>query len=457
MNLHDLPLEAEDVPNSQESEHGVLASLLIDNEAFDRVADLVQSGDFYDERNSAIFAAIASLVMSGKHADVITTLGQMQAMGLVGVTLPELARIEQAAMNARNARQYAQVVAEHALARRLQAATNEARTIALDAAIPVTERVGQAQGILEAVAARKAASQPRPIYDFVADMLDRVQALADGTVQPGIPTRIPTLDKMLGGGIKPKKLMVIAARPSVGKSSIAEQICLNLALDGHGAAMLSMEMTGKEMTDRAACNLGRVNLDHLETGKLDDEEWGRLSEAVERMRDLPLYFDFQSAMTLQDIAAKARMLKRRSNIVLLVVDYLQLCASAKPKESRHHQIEEISRGLKNLAGQLDITIIELSQFSREVEKRASGRPILADLKESGAIEEDADVVALMWRHARGQDADTIGIDLAKNRQGRIGELAMRFEGRYQRWDESTEPLHQPQQSRAKTSRYSEDF
>lgn len=457
MNMRDFPLdEGSGPPHSMESEYGVLASLLIDNESFDRVADLVQSGDFYDDRNSAIFAAIAALVQSGKHADIITTLSQMQSMGLSVVTLMDLARIEQAAPSARQARQYAQVVSDHALARRLQAAANEAVTASMDASLTVFERVAQAQGVLEGVSARKAASQPQPIENFVAGMLDRVQALADGTVQPGIPTRIPTLDRMLGGGITPKKLMVIAARPSVGKSSIAEQICLNLALDGHGAAMLSMEMPEQEMTDRAAGNLGRVDLDHLKTGKLEDGEWSRFSEAVERMRGLPLYFDFQSAMTLQDIASKARWLKRKYNIKLLVVDYLQLCASAKPKESRHHQIEEISRGLKNLAGQLDITIIELSQFSREVEKRASGRPILADLKESGAIEEDADVVALMWRHAIGQGSNTIGIDVAKNRQGRIGEFAMNFEGRYQRWTESTEPLNQPQ-TRAKTSRYSEDF
>lgn len=456
MNLHDLPIDAKVANYSPDAEYGVLASILMDNEAFDRVADLLQPTDFYDPQNGCIFSAISSLVMSGKSADIITTLDQMKKSGIdAGVDLQMLHGIEQAAHTSRNARQYATTIAEHSLARRLVRATDEARLIALDGELPVIQRVGQCQGALEAVEARKSASQPKAIEAFVVNMLDNLQDLADGNVLPGIPTRIPSLDRMLGGGLKPKKLMVIAARPSVGKSSIAEQICLNLALDGVPAAMLSMEMTEQEMTNRAVCNLGRINMDHMETGKLEEGEWSRLTEAVERIRNLPLYLDNQSAMTLQDIAGKARLLKRRNGIKLLVVDYLQLCASTKPKESRHHQIEEISRGLKNLAGQLDITIIELSQFSREVEKRASGRPILADLKESGAIEEDADVVALMWRHAVGEQANTIGIDVAKNRQGRIGEIAMRFEGVYQKWTESTESL--TQQAPRKTGRYTEDY
>jgi replicative DNA helicase len=218
--------------------------------------------------------------------------------------------------------------------------------------------------------------------------------------------------------------------------------------------MFSMEMAESELTSRAICNLGRIDMERMETGKLVNDDWSRLSESVEKVRNLPLYFLYQPAMTLQAIASEARKLKRKYGIKLLVIDYLQLCASAKPAESRHHQIEEISRGLKNLAGQLDITIVELSQFSREVEKRASGRPIMADLKESGAIEEDADVVILMWRHATHDSHQIIGIDLAKNRQGRTGELAMHFEGRHQRWSESTERLSVQEQKRGK---YTNDF
>jgi replicative DNA helicase len=442
---------------SAEAEAGVIGTILYDNNVWDSVADLITDESFFRARHKDVFAAMGALINAGKQADVITTFSQLQLMNKAeGTDLSDILALSHAAPSARNARQYAATVADHALARRLKLAADQVQEIAGDAATAVLDRVGQAQAVLEAIEARKGANQPKPIEEFVVGMLDHLQALADGTVQAGIPTRIPTLDRMLGGGLKPKKLMVIAARPSVGKSSIAEQICINLALDGHACAMFSMEMTEQEMTNRAACNIGRINLDHMETGKLEDGEWSRLAEAIERMRAMPLHFLFQPAMTLQDIASRARVLKRKHGIKVLVVDYLQLCGSANQKDSRHHQIETLSRGLKTLAGQLDLTIIELSQFSREVEKRVSGRPQLSDLKESGAIEEDADVAILMWRHAVHEGHQVIGIDVAKNRQGRTGELAMHFEGKHQRWGESTENLSAEKKptSRAK---YSDDF
>jgi replicative DNA helicase len=440
---------------SPEAEAGVIGAVLYDNNAWDQVADVLTDDSFYRLQHRQVFAALGSLINAGQHADVITTYAKLQSMGKAAdIDMSDVLALSHAAPSARNARLYAATVAEHALSRRLQAAASEVVSLAADTSLAVLDRIGQAQGVLEAIEARKGANQPQAIEAFVVGMLDHLQELSDGTVQPGIPTRIPGLDRMLGGGIKPKKLMVIAARPSVGKSSIAQQICLNLAMDGHPAAMFSMEMAESELTSRAICNLGRIDMERMETGKLVNDDWSRLSESVEKVRNLPLYFLYQPAMTLQAIASEARKLKRKYGIKLLVIDYLQLCASAKPAESRHHQIEEISRGLKNLAGQLDITIVELSQFSREVEKRASGRPIMADLKESGAIEEDADVVILMWRHATHDSHQIIGIDLAKNRQGRTGELAMHFEGRHQRWSESTERLSVQEQKRGK---YTNDF
>ena len=171
------------------------------------------------------------------------------------------------------------------------------------------------------------------------------------------------------------------------------------------------------------------------------------------MRDLPLYFDEQPSLTLQDIAAKARTLKRKHDIKLLVIDYIQLCGTTQPKLSRHHQLEEISRGLKSLAKQLEITILTLSQLNREIEKRSSGRPVMSDLKESGAIEEDADVVMMMWRHQQGDASNVIGLEMPKNRQGKTGELALHFEGAIQRWGESTQSLASPK----KQSSYGSDL
>jgi replicative DNA helicase len=282
---------------------------------------------------------------------------------------------------------------------------------------------------------------PTVIADTIVGLLDRVERLADGTTQPGIPTGIASLDQLLGGGFKPGKQVIIAARPSVGKSSLAEQLCINLARAGYPAAMFSQEMGKDELADRAAANIGRIALDRLLSGQLEQQEWSRLTEAIEVMRCLPLHFDDQPSLTLSDISGKARMLKRQHGIRLIVIDYLQLCAAGKAVDSRHHQIEEMSRGLKNLARELDITIVTLSQLNRDVEKRTSGRPILSDLKESGAIEEDADVVILLSRYSTGpQGANVIACDVPKNRQGRVGELALSFEGMYQQWQESTVPL-----------------
>jgi replicative DNA helicase len=372
----------------------------------------------------------------------VTVFDQLQASGRGdGVDLAMLNDMAQFVPSASNLRRYAEIVAERALMRSLMRAADEVKAIACDTSMPVLARLDKAQGMLQALQVKKARQMPTVIADTIVGLLDRVERLAEGSTLPGIPTGIPSLDQMLGGGFKPGKQVIIAARPSVGKSSLAEQLCINLARAGHPAAMFSQEMGKDELADRAVANIGRIALDRLLSGQLEQHEWSRLTEAIEVMRCLPLHFDDQPALTLSDISAKARMLKRQHGIKLIVVDYLQLCAAGKATDNRHHQIEEMSRGLKNLARELDITIVTLSQLNREVEKRTSGRPILSDLKESGAIEEDADVVILLSRYSTcPQGADVIACDVPKNRQGRVGELALSFEGRYQHWQESTVPL-----------------
>ena len=442
-----------DLPWSQEAETGLVGALLLHNDLLDQVADVVRADHFHDPAIGRVFEAVTQLVMAGKLADVITVWELLKEQGRdEDLDLAWINSLTIVAGTPRIVRRYAELIVEKALARRFLAASGEVMELAREAG-PVLDRIGMAQSKLEKLQESSAKSAPQPLLNFVAGMLDRVQAMADGQVEPGIPTRIPALDRLLGGGLKPGKQMILAARPSVGKSSLAEQLCINLALHGHACAMFSQEMTCQEMADRATSNIGRIDMGVLQTGKLQDEDWSRLVDATERMRDLPMFFDEQPALTLQDIAAKARTLKRKHDIKLLVIDYIQLCGTTSPKLSRHHQLEEISRGLKTLAKTLGITILTLSQLNREVEKRSSGRPIMADLKESGAIEEDADVVMLMWRHQQGEDSHLIGMEVPKNRQGRTGEFAMRFEGATQRWGESTETLDGPK----KQSSYGRDL
>lgn len=443
MNLHDIPEEFQHW--FPEAEGGVIGGLLAGGaEAFDAVADLLAPGDFYGTLQAAAFAAVQSLVLAGNPVDLVAVYAELQRTGgSEGLDLQRLHEFTHHFVGIRTLRYHAQLVADSAASRALQQAGEDVRSISADVSVAVADRLSQAQARLEKVQQPKGKAEPQKVEIFVAGFLDRLQDIADGKVQPGIPTQIPALDSMLGGGLKPGKQIIIAARPSVGKSSLAQQICLNVARQGHAAALFSMEMGCAELTDRAVANLGRVPLDGIATGTLDNDQWGRVSEAVEDMRDLPLFLDEQPAMSLGDIVSKARALKRKHGLKLLAIDYLQLCASGKTGDSRHHQIEEISRGLKALAKQLDITIVTLSQLNREVEKRTSGRPVLSDLKESGAIEEDADAVLMLWRHQVGQGSNVIGCALPKNRQGRVGEFALHFEGAYQRWTESTESLAAP--------------
>jgi len=455
MHPHDLPEEL--LLWSPEAEAGVIGGLLeMGSEGYDLVADTVRADSFAAGMYTDAFAAIEKMVLAGKAVDTISVFESMRGKDDPTELLAELARCASMYVGPRVLRQHAEIVAERAAARSLQRAAREIQGIAADESLAIGERIATAQTTLEQVAQPAAKSAPQCVDTFVTGFIDRLQDIADGKVQPGIPTQIPTLDHMLGGGLKGGKQIIVAARPSVGKSSLAQQLCLNVARQGHAAAMFSMEMGCAELTDRTVANLGRIRLDAIGNGKLDRDEWSRVNEAIESMRVLPLFFDEQPALSLADIVSRARSLKRKHNLKLLAIDYLQLCSSGKVSDSRHHQIEEISRGLKALAKQLDIAIVTLSQLNREVEKRVGGRPVLSDLKESGAIEEDADVVLMLWRHKVGQFANTIGCAVPKNRQGRVGEFALHFEGPHQRWAESTESLAPPMKPMGRTNSYTEE-
>lgn len=431
------------LPWSSEAENGVLGGLLLSNAGWDSVADILHEDQFFSHANRLIYGAIGSLVNANKPADVITVYARLESSGKAqdcgGVA--HLNTLAQYVPSGANMRRYAEIIADRALMRGLLAAADKVKSVAVESGLSVSERLDRAQAHLQAVQeSRRRSMEPTDISESVVRLLDRVQDLADGTQAVGIPTGFKGLDRMIGGGFKPGKQIILAARPSIGKSSLAEQIALNLAMNGHAAAIFSMEMSKDELTDRAVSNIGGINLDHIINGQLTDDEWPRLTDAVEQLRGAPLSLDDQPALTLHDISAKARALKRTHNLKLLVIDYLQLAAGSKDKDNRHHQIEELSRGTKALAKQLGITIILLSQLNREVEKRSGGRPILSDLKESGSIEEDADIVLLLSRMATMPSGfQTLYCDIPKNRQGRTGSIALGFDGALQRWRETVIP------------------
>lgn len=398
----------------------------------------LQAADFFLPLHRVLWRAAEALVLAGKHVDVVAVLDAVDA-----AEWPYVHQLTSAGLaGLRAVPGHAQVVAGHAKARALCAAARDVVGIADDDAAPVEQRVAQSVALLEAVVDDRTQADALPVADFAAAFVDRLQALADGSVRPGRPTQIPTLDRLLSGGLRDGQLVIVAARPSVGKSSFAQQLALTHARDGIPAAFFGMEMSSQELTARAVANLGRVGLSGLKTGRLSDDDWGRVSEGVECLRGLGLYLYDRPAMTLADVAAKARRLVRRFGLKTLAVDYLQLMKGSGGKADRRTELEEVTRGLKQLAKQLGITVVLLSQLNREVEKRSNPRPVMSDLKECGAIEEDADVILALWTHRKGGEgeSDVKGCTVLKNRDGQTGELALHFHGPHQFWSESTESL-----------------
>lgn len=426
-------------PHSVEAEQSVLGAMLLDNRAFDRVGDVVAEGDFYRHEHRLIFGAIASLVMANKPADIITVFERLAAVGKAQDVggLEHLNALANSVTGAGNARRYAEIVADKAMLRGIIAACDDGSTGAFNAqgrtGAAVLDSVAQKLALLERRSVRKL---PRVLADLLPARLDAIQALADGTATPGMSTSIPRLDRMMAGGLRPGHVYVLAARPSIGKSSFAQAIGMHVA-EVHGPVlMLSQEMPESEVADRALSGLGRIDYEGVQTGRLNDEEWHRLVEAVERGASLKFHVDDQPALRIADIRAKARQVK---GLKLLIVDYLQLCDG--DGDNRNAEIEQISRALKALAKELGFAVLALSQLNREVEKRGSKEPMLSDLRDSGAIEQDADVVMFLWPVSDFESGSRIvGVKLDKNRQGKKGRFALDFDGAHQRWAESTQEL-----------------
>lgn len=425
-------------PHSAIAEHNVLGGLLLENSAWESAADLLTDADFYRYEHRLIFTAIGSLINANKPADVLTVFDQLQRVGKVDECggIHYLNELAQGALGASHMRHYAEIVRGHSVRRALIASLDEASAMAWskDDVASTIDRIETLMAQLELKQVRKA---PRLLGSILGERLDRLNDLQAGErVAAGWATGFPSLDRMLNGGLRPGMVYVLAARPSIGKSSLVETIAIALAEQDLPVLMLSQEMPSGEVADRALSTMGGIDYGVLQRGTLNELEWAQLSEAVDRGSRLPLHIDDQAALRLGDIRAKARMVK---GLKVLILDYLQLSASTGEHANRNAEIEEISRGLKALAKDMGIAVIELSQLNREVEKRANKRPNLSDLRDSGAIEQDADVVMFLWpvREFEGEGRKILGLGVEKNRQGKKGEFGLDFYGAFQRWREST--------------------
>ena len=425
-------------PHSIEAESSVLGGLLLDNGAWDRVGDVLIDTDFYRYEHRLVYAAVGKLVNESKPADVITVHEELQRQGK-GEEIGGLAYLNALAQyvpSASNIRRYAEIVRERSILRQLVSASDEIATNAFNpkgraVATILDEAEGKIFKIGEQSSRMKQGFQG--MDSLVVQLLDRVQEMADNPNDvTGVPTGFYDLDRMTAG-LQGGDLVVLAARPSMGKTAFAINIAEHVALnEGLPVAVFSMEMGASQLAVRIVGSIGRIDQGHLRTGRLTDEEWPRLTEAIERLRNVSLHIDETPGLTPAELRANARRLARQcGKLGLIVVDYLQLMTgSSSGEENRATELGEISRGLKALAKELQCPVIALSQLNRSVEQRTDKRPMMSDLRESGAIEQDADIIMFIYRddyyNKDSREPGVAEIIIGKQRNGPTGTVKLAF-------------------------------
>ena len=432
------------LPHSIEAEQSVLGGLMLDATAWDAVADVLTAPDFYRADHRIIFSAAATVSEQGSPIDVVTLSehlerhGQLEAAG----GLAYLGTLARDTPSAANIRAYAEIVRERSLLRRLievgtGIASSGFNTDGRNARELVDEAERHVFAIAEAGAhGRDGLVAVRSILPGVIDRIDQLYRSPEKMT--GVASGFTQLDQMTGG-LQPGDLIVIAGRPSMGKSTLAVNIAENAAVGaGVASAIFSMEMSAEQVSLRMISSLGRINQSNLRTGRLSEEDWPRIDTAMTQLSRAPLFVDETPALTPTEIRARARRLKREHNLGLVVVDYLQLMQVPGTKENRATEISEISRSLKALAKELKIPVIALSQLNRSVEQRVEKRPVMSDLRESGAIEQDADVILMIYRDEVYEAATSrkgiADIIIAKQRNGPTGEVQLTFLGPYTKFE-----------------------
>ena len=431
-------------PHSVEAEQAVLGGLMLDSNAWDAIADIVTANDFYRRDHRQIFEAIAEVAESRGSCDAVTVSEHLERKGRLDDIggLAYLGTIARDTPSAANVRAYAEIIRERSILRQLVTAGGEITAAALDSkGRSATDLVDEAERRVFEIAERGSHGRSGfvAIKDVLPQTIDRLDLLhqTPGEIR-GVPTGFTLLDRKTTG-LQAGDLVVIAGRPSMGKTTLAVNIAENAAIaKGVPSAIFSMEMSAEQLTLRLISSLGRVNQTHLRTGNFTEEDWSRIQGAMAQLSGAPLYVDETPALTPTEVRARARRLKREKGLGLIVVDYLQLMQVPGTKENRATEISEISRSLKALAKELQVPVVALSQLNRAVEQRTDKKPVMSDLRESGAIEQDSDLILLIYREevydpntTRKGIADII---IAKQRNGPIGEVQLTFLGEYTRFE-----------------------
>ena len=436
-------------PNSVEAEQSVLGGLLLENEALDKIADVLSEVDFYRHDHRLIYHHICKLIEQSRPADIVTVAESLEnsaELSSIG-GIAYLGALAQNTPTAANIRRYAEIVRERSVMRKL---VEVGSGIAESAYNPQGRDAQQLLDEAEAKIFKIAESGNRSSQGFV-DMKSLLPAVADridflyqrenqGAVT-GVPTGFDDLDERTSG-FQPGDLIIVAGRPSMGKTAFSLNIAENVALDTKlPVAVFSMEMGATQLATRMIGSVGRLDQHRMRNGNLEDDDWVRLTTALGKLNDAPIYIDEGAGLSSFDVRARARRLHRQcGKLGLIVVDYLQLMAgtSGRASENRATEISEISRSLKSLAKELDVPVVALSQLNRSVEQRPDKRPVMSDLRESGAIEQDADLILFIYRdevyNPDSEDKGTAEIIIAKQRNGPIGRVRLTFLGQHTRFE-----------------------
>lgn len=430
-------------PHSIEAEKGVLGSILIDKDAIIHVANLLSSDDFYDPAHAIVYSAMQDLYARNRPIDSITVrevIDDQKKLESIGGN-PFLAELMTSVFSSANIFQYAQIVKNKAVLRRLIRAGNEITLLGYDEAAETTDLLEKSEKSLFSVTQTFIQNKLVPIREILNARYEEFAAIhADPELvqRNMISTGYQEFDHKLGG-FKRGDLIIVAARPSMGKTAIALNFAQNVAKKGRHVAIFSLEMSKEQLTDRLIAAAMAVDSWKLQKGKLTEDEFARMGDALETLSHSKIYLDDSPAGEgLVSIKSKARRLKMESGLDLIVIDYLQLMSNGNSL-NRVQEVSEISRGLKSLARELDVPVIALSQLSRAVEARPDKRPVMSDLRESGSIEQDADIITMLYRDDYYNEfSETPGITsvfIRKNRNGPIGQVDLKFEKSQQKFYE----------------------
>jgi replicative DNA helicase len=428
-------------PHNLEAEESLLGAMLLSRDAIVSAVEIqLGASDFYKPAHGHIFDAITSLYGQGEPADPVTVADELRRANLLDAVggAQALVSLQANTPAIGNAGRYAHIVEEHSLLRRLIAVAGEIAEMGYSVPEDVPAAIDEAEALVFDVAQRRVTDSLSSLRDLLERHLDHIEALYErGEDITGIPTGFIDLDAQLAG-LQPSNLVIVGGRPGTGKTSFALGIVAHAAVESRTPVLLfSLEMSHLELTQRMLCSEARVDATRMRNGRLLESDWPKIAHATGRLAEAPVFIDDNPHLTVMEIRAKARRLKSRTGLGLIVIDYLQLMTGRTNAENRQVEVSEISRGLKILARELEVPVVALSQLSRGLETRADKRPVLADLRESGSLEQDADVVIFLYRdevyNRDSPDRGTAEVIVAKHRNGPTGTTQLAFLDHYTRF------------------------